>query len=83
MKWVKVRDPDGVFYHYEITAKGGNKNMNGELEKLIEQWEQEEKRLRNKIKQEKDEYKRDYLKKKLSDAIKTKEKLRDRLWREL
>ena len=65
-----------------ITAKGGN-DMNEELEKLIEQWEQEEKKLRNKIKQEKDEYKRDYLKKKLSDAIKIKEKLRDRQWREL
>jgi hypothetical protein len=65
-----------------ITSKGGN-NMNKELEKLIEQWEQEEKRLRNKIKQEKDEYKRDYLKKKLLDAIKIKEKLRDRQWREL
>jgi hypothetical protein len=83
MKWVKVMDPDGVFFHYEITAKGGNENMNEELEKLIEQWEQEEKRLRNKIKQEKDEYKRDYLKKKLSIVIKTKEKLRDRQWREL
>jgi len=57
--------------------------MNKELEKLIEQWEQEEKRLRNKIKQEKDEYKRDYLKKKLSIVIRTKEKLRDRQWREL
>jgi hypothetical protein len=57
--------------------------MNEELEKLIEQWEQEEKRLRNKIKQEKDEYKRDYLKKKLSVVIRTKEKLRDRQWREL
>jgi len=65
-----------------ITAKGGN-DMNKELEKLIEQWEQEEKRLRNKIKQEKDEYKRDYLKKKLSIVIRTKEKLRDRQWREL
>jgi hypothetical protein len=65
-----------------ITSKGDD-NMNKELEKLIEQWEQEEKRLRNKIKQEKDEYKRDYLKKKLLDAIKIKEKLRDRQWREL
>ncbi|MVT35437.1 MAG: hypothetical protein GPW18_01485 [Euryarchaeota archaeon] len=83
MGYVKVWDPDGIFYHYEITGKGGNENMNEELEKLIEQWEQEEKKLRNKIKQEKDEDKRNYLKKKLSDAIKIKEKLRDRLWREL
>jgi len=82
MGHVKVWDPDGVFYHYEITAKGGN-NMNEELEKLIEQWEQEEKRLRNKIKQEKDEYKRDYLKKRLTIAIKTLERLRDQQWREL
>jgi len=57
--------------------------MNKELEKLIEQWEQQEKELRNKIRQEKDEYKRDYLKKKLSDVIEIKEKLRDRQWREL
>ena len=57
--------------------------MNKELEKLIEQWEQQEKELRNKIMQEKDEYKRDYLKKKLSDVIEIKEKLRDRQWREL
>ena len=81
MKFVKVRDPNGVFYHYEITTKGGN-DMN-DLEKRIEEWEQYEKELRNKIKHEKDEDKRDYLEKKLSDAIKIKEKLRDRQWREL
>jgi hypothetical protein len=66
-----------------IITRKGDDNMNKELEKLIEQWEQEERRLRNKIKQEKDEYKRDYLKKKLSTVIKIKEKLRDRQWREL
>jgi len=81
MKYVKVWDPDGIFYHYEITAKGDD-NMN-DLEKRIKEWEQYENELRNKIKQEKDEDKRDYLKKKLSDAIKIKEKLRDRQWREL
>ena len=75
-------DPDGVFFHYEITAKEDD-NMNEELEKIIEQWEQYEKKLRNKIRQEKDEYKRDYLKKRLTIAIKTLERLRDQQWREL
>jgi len=82
MRYVKVWDPGGIFYHYEITAKGGN-DMNEELEKKIQQWEQYENELRNKIRHEKDEDKRDYLEKKLSDAIKIKEKLRDRQWREL
>jgi len=65
-----------------ITAKGGN-DMNEELEKKIQQWEQYENELRDKIRQEKDEDKRDFLKKKLSDVIEIKEKLRDRQWREL
>jgi len=81
MKYVKVWDPDGIFYHYEITAKGDD-NMN-DLEKRIKEWEQYENELRNKIKQEKDEDKREYLKKKQSDAIKIKEKLGDRQWRVL
>jgi len=82
VSYVKVWDPDGTFYHYEITVKGDD-NMNKELEKLIEQWEQQEKELKNKIREEKDEYKRDYLKKKLTVVIKTLERLRDRQWREL
>ena len=81
MSYVKVWDPDGIFYHYEITAKVDD-NMNKELEKLIEQWEQQEKELKNKIREEKDEYKHDYLKKKLTVVIKTLERLRDRQWRE-
>ena len=48
MGYVKVWDPDGVFFHYEITAKEDD-NMNEELEKIIEKWEQYQKKLRKKI----------------------------------
>ena len=65
-----------------ITAKGGN-NMNEESERKIQQWEQYENKLRNKIRHEKDEDKRDFLKKKLSETIEIKQKLRDIQWREL
>jgi len=82
MKWVKVWDPDHTFYHYEITANGGN-DMNKELEKLIEQWEQQERELRNKIREEKDEYKREYLIREHTIAIKILRRLRERQWREL
>ena len=81
MGYVKVWDPDGIFYHYEITAKGGN-DM-GNLEKKIKEWEECEKKLRNKIREEKDDHKREYFVWKHTIAINTLERLRDRQWREL
>jgi len=58
-----VWDPDGIFYHYEITAKGGN-DM-GNLEKKITEWENYKKQLINKIANTSDEQKRIFLKKRL------------------
>jgi hypothetical protein len=81
MKWVKVKDPDGVFYHYEITAKGGN-DME-DLEKRIEEWEEYKRELKRKIANTPDEQKRNFLKKRLTIAIKTLERLRNQQWREL
>ena len=81
MGYVKVWDPDGVFYHYEITAKGGN-DMD-DLEKRIEEWEEYKRELKRKIANTPDEQKRNFLKKRLTVAIKTLEKLKDMQWREL
>ena len=81
MGYVKVWDPDGIFYHYEITAKGGN-GME-DLEKRIEEWEEYKRELKRKIANTSDEQKRNFLKKRLTIAIKTLERLRDQQWREL
>ena len=82
MRFKKVWDPDGVFYHYEITAKGVD-IMNKGLEKTIEKWEQYERELRKKIWQEDDDYKRDYLIQKHNDVVNILERLRNQQWRGL
>jgi hypothetical protein len=54
-----------------------------DLEKRIEEWENYKKQLINKIANTNDEQKRNFLKKRLTIAIKTLERLRDQQWREL
>jgi len=81
MGYVKVWDPGGIFYHYEITAKGGN-DM-GNLEKKITEWENYKKQLINKIANTSDEQKRIFLKKRLTVVEMILERLRDIQWREL
>jgi len=81
MGYVKVWDPGGIFYHYEITAKGGNDMEN--LEKKITEWENYKKQLINKIANTSDEQKRIFLKKRLTVVEMILERLRDIQWREL
>jgi len=54
-----------------------------DLEKKIEEWEEYRRELKRKIANTPDEQKRNFLKKKLTIAIKTLERLRDQQWREL
>jgi len=77
-EYVKVWDPGGVFYHYEITAKGGN-DME-DIENKIEEWENYIMLLKNKISNTKDEQKKIFLKRKLAFATQTLKRLKDRQW---
>ncbi|MFP3257515.1 MAG: hypothetical protein RXO36_06935 [Candidatus Nanopusillus acidilobi] len=54
-----------------------------DLEKRIEEWEEYKRELKRKIANTSDEQKRNFLKKRLTIAIKTLERLRDQQWREL